>query len=105
MATFVNAPGGYRGTRGELLTALKMAQPLTAKELADRFGPPPPEVERLLDATILRVLGREVGVDRILVRGSSARITFRADVVPKIAALEDEARRAGVPPGWLRPGV
>ena len=23
----------------------------------------------------------------------------------KIAALEDEARRAGVPPGWLRPGV
>jgi DeoR family suf operon transcriptional repressor len=38
MAMLVNAPVGYRGTRGEILTALKKSQPLTAKELADRFG-------------------------------------------------------------------
>lgn len=48
MATFVNAPAGYRGTRGELLTALKMAQPITAKELADRFGVTPNALRRHL---------------------------------------------------------
>lgn len=48
MATFVNAPVGYRGTRGEILTALKMAQPLTAKELADRFGVTPNALRRHL---------------------------------------------------------
>jgi len=62
-------------------------------ELADRFGPLPPEVEHLLDATILRVLGRAVGVDRILVRAGSARISFREDVVPRIAALEAPLRQ------------
>jgi transcription-repair coupling factor (superfamily II helicase) len=62
-------------------------------ELADRFGPLPPEVERLLDATVLRVLGRAVGVDRILVRGGSARINFREDVVPKMAVLEGPLRQ------------
>jgi len=62
-------------------------------ELADRFGPLPPEVERLLDATVLRVLGRAVGVDRILVRGASARINFREDVVPKMAVLEGPLRQ------------
>lgn len=48
MATDVNAPVGYRGTRGEILTALKMAQPLTAKELADRFGVTPNALRRHL---------------------------------------------------------
>lgn len=38
MATGIPIPAGFRGTRGELLVALKMAQPLTAKELADQFG-------------------------------------------------------------------
>ena len=48
MATFVNAPVGYRGTRGEILTSLKMSQPLTAKELADRFGVTPNALRRHL---------------------------------------------------------
>ena len=48
MATIGNAPAGFRGTRGELLTALKMAQPLTAKELADRFGVTPNALRRHL---------------------------------------------------------
>ena len=44
----VNAPVGYRGTRGEILTALKKAQPLTAKELADKFGVTPNALRRHL---------------------------------------------------------
>src|SRR5687768_5097160 len=48
MATVVSAPAGYRGTRAEILTALKMAQPLTAKELADKFGVTPNALRRHL---------------------------------------------------------
>jgi DeoR family suf operon transcriptional repressor len=48
MATSVNAPVGFRGMRGEILTALKMSQPLTAKELADMFGVTPNALRRHL---------------------------------------------------------
>jgi predicted ArsR family transcriptional regulator len=41
-------PPGYRGIRGEVLTTLKKAQPLTAKELADRFGVTPNALRRHL---------------------------------------------------------
>ena len=58
------------------------------QELADRFGVLPVEVARLLDAATLRVLGRDVGVERILVRERWARMTFREGVVPKMAVLE-----------------
>ena len=62
-------------------------------ELADRFGPLPGEVERLLDGASLRLLGREVGVERILVQGSTARLNFREDFIPKMTALEGPLRR------------
>jgi len=62
-------------------------------ELTDRFGQPPVEVQRLLDAAALRVLGRAVGAERIFVRGRAARLTFRAEVVPKLAALEGPLRQ------------
>ena len=62
-------------------------------ELTDRFGSPPPEVERLLAEAALRVLGREVGVEKIYVRGRSARLSFREEVVPKLAALDAPLRR------------
>ncbi len=62
-------------------------------ELADRFGQPPVEVQRLLDAAVLRVLGRAIGVERIFVRGRAARVTFRPDVVPKLAVLEGPLRQ------------
>ena len=48
MATVVNAPAGYRGMRGEILIALKKAQPLTAKELGERFGVTPNALRRHL---------------------------------------------------------
>jgi transcription-repair coupling factor (superfamily II helicase) len=38
-----------------------------AAELRDRFGPPPPEVEQLLALKRLRLLGREVGAERLRV--------------------------------------
>lgn len=58
------------------------------RELADRFGPPPPEVERLLDQATLRLLGRTLGIERILARGRSGRITFAPGVVPRLTSLE-----------------
>ena len=58
------------------------------RELADRFGPLPPEVELLLDQTALRLLGRALGIERIVVRGGSGRITFGPGVVPRLTALE-----------------
>ncbi len=67
-----------------------------ATELADRFGPVPAEVRRLLDASVLRLLGRAVGVERILVRDRSARVNFRAGVVPRVAVLQGPLRQRQV---------
>ncbi|MBW3553154.1 MAG: transcription-repair coupling factor [Gemmatimonadetes bacterium] len=57
-------------------------------EVEDRFGPPPPEVERLLDAARLRLLGQSLGVERISIRQDQARLTFARDVVPRLTALQ-----------------
>ncbi|MDE2806653.1 MAG: transcription-repair coupling factor [Gemmatimonadota bacterium] len=59
-----------------------------ADEITDRFGRPPPAVRRLLDQSLLGLAGRSAGVDRILVRGSTARVNFRPEVIPRISALE-----------------
>ncbi len=57
-------------------------------ELVDRFGALPDEVERLLDAATLRLLGKGLGIERILVRGRTARLNFRANVVPRLQAFQ-----------------
>ncbi len=57
-------------------------------ELRDRFGTLPPPAHRLLDGRMLRLLGRRIGLQRILVRERSARLTFRDDTVPRLAAIE-----------------
>ena len=62
------------------------------QELADRFGALPPEVERLLDQATLRLLGRTLGIERIMVRDRTARITFRPGVVPRLTLLESPLR-------------
>ncbi|HUH11839.1 MAG TPA: TRCF domain-containing protein, partial [Longimicrobiales bacterium] len=61
-------------------------------EMRDRYGPPPPEVHRLLVATRLRILGQALGVERVLVRGDDARLTFRAGAVPRMSALQNAFR-------------
>lgn len=50
MTTTVAPLAGYRGLRGEVLVALKKAQPLTAKELGQRFGVTPNALRRHLKA-------------------------------------------------------
>lgn len=67
-----------------------------AREMVDRFGTLPDEVRRLLDAAVLRALGREVGAERVLVRGRSARLTFRPGVVPRVAAMDGPLRQRQV---------
>jgi transcription-repair coupling factor (superfamily II helicase) len=63
------------------------------EELRDRFGPLPPEAERLLVVSELRSLGTRIGLQTIFVRGDDARLKFRTDAAPKLlrltAALED----------------
>jgi transcription-repair coupling factor (superfamily II helicase) len=59
-----------------------------ADEVADRFGAPPPEVRRLLDSARLRLLGQRLGVERITLKPDTARLSFRAEVVPRLAALQ-----------------
>ncbi|MGH2607736.1 MAG: helix-turn-helix transcriptional regulator [Tepidiformaceae bacterium] len=52
----------HKGLRGEILVALKRAQPLTAKDLADRLGVSPNAVRhhlKELEAETLVVYGRE----------------------------------------------
>ncbi|HKJ93187.1 MAG TPA: transcription-repair coupling factor, partial [Longimicrobiales bacterium] len=57
-------------------------------ELADRFGPPPPEVDRLLSAAELRLLGQSLGIAGIRVTRDRARVGFRNNVVPHLAVLQ-----------------
>ena len=63
------------------------------EELRDRFGPLPPEADRLLVVSELRALGTRLGLQTIFVRGDDARLKFRTDAAPKLlrltAALED----------------
>lgn len=61
--------------------------PAVREELRDRFGPLPPEAERLLLVSELRALGARTGLETILVRGDEARLTFRRDARPRMAGL------------------
>ncbi|HET7039246.1 MAG TPA: transcription-repair coupling factor, partial [Gemmatimonadales bacterium] len=57
------------------------------EELRDRFGPVPPEAERLLFVAELRALGARLGLETVLVRGDEARLLFRAGAAPRLAGL------------------
>jgi transcription-repair coupling factor (superfamily II helicase) len=58
------------------------------REFRDRYGPLPVEVETLLQTAALRLLGTELGLERILVRFWDARLNFQSGVVPRVAALQ-----------------
>jgi transcription-repair coupling factor (superfamily II helicase) len=62
------------------------------EEIRDRYGPAPEEVERLLMAHRLRLIGTQLGVERILVSGDAARITFTATTTPRMADLQKALR-------------
>lgn len=57
------------------------------REVRDRFGALPPAADALFGSAMLRVLGAVLAVDGVLVRASEARITFRADAVPRLKGL------------------
>jgi transcription-repair coupling factor (superfamily II helicase) len=56
-------------------------------ELRDRFGPLPSQADALLGQATLRIVGGLLRVEGILVRGNEARITFRADAIPRMKVL------------------
>jgi transcription-repair coupling factor (superfamily II helicase) len=56
-------------------------------ELRDRFGPLPAPADAFFATAVLRVVGGQLGVEGILVRGQEARITFRPDAVPRMKGL------------------
>ena len=58
------------------------------EELRDRFGPLPPDAERLLLVAELRALGARLGVETVLIKGDEARLTFRRDAAPRLAGLQ-----------------
>jgi transcription-repair coupling factor (superfamily II helicase) len=60
-----------------------------ATEIRDRYGPPPPETARLFRSAALRLAGTAAGAERVLVRGETARISFRQGVQPRLAVLQD----------------
>ena len=58
------------------------------RELEDRFGRCPTEVERLLDQATLRILGRGLGLELIMIRRKIARLTFHETANPRLASLK-----------------
>lgn len=57
------------------------------QEVRDRFGPLPPPAVAFFDHALLRTIGGSLRVEGILVRGDEARVTFRADAVPRMKGL------------------
>jgi transcription-repair coupling factor (superfamily II helicase) len=57
------------------------------REVRDRFGPLPPPAEAFFDSANLRIVGGLLRVEGLLVRGDEARVTFRADAVPRMKGL------------------
>jgi transcription-repair coupling factor (superfamily II helicase) len=58
------------------------------EELRDRFGPLPPDAERLLLVAELRALGAQLGLETVIIKGEQARLTFRRDAAPRLAGLQ-----------------
>ena len=57
-------------------------------EVRDRYGTLPAEAERLFGAARLRLLGTRLRIERILVRGDAARVSFAPGAAPRLAALQ-----------------
>jgi transcription-repair coupling factor (superfamily II helicase) len=74
-----------------------------AAEIRDRYGPVPPEVQRLLLAASLRLLGTALGIERILIHGEAARVTFRPNASPRMTDLQRAFRQHQVEVEVRRP--
>ena len=56
-------------------------------EVRDRFGPLPAAGDAFFATAFLRIIGGLLGIEGVIVRGNEARITFRADAVPRMKGL------------------
>jgi transcription-repair coupling factor (superfamily II helicase) len=56
-------------------------------ELRERFGPLPEPADTLLHMARLRVVGADLGLQHLLVRGDEARLSFREGTAPRFAGL------------------
>jgi transcription-repair coupling factor (superfamily II helicase) len=67
-------------------------------ELTDRYGPPPPAVEGLLDVVELRVAARALGIERVEAGNGRAVLTFAAStpVTPSHMLKAIAASRGGL---------
>jgi len=63
------------------------------EELRDRFGPLPLEVENLLEMVVLRILAKEVGLERIVLKDGSLELEYRRGLEPKPDRLQMMVRR------------
>nr|MDQ3308984.1 transcription-repair coupling factor [Gemmatimonadota bacterium] len=61
---------------------------LLRREMRDRFGPLPQETETLLASATLRLLGRDLGIERILARPWDVRLNFRSGMIPPMLPLQ-----------------
>jgi transcription-repair coupling factor (superfamily II helicase) len=66
-------------------------------ELADRFGPPPREVEQLLDVVRIRLAARRLGIEKVEIGEARALLTFAASTPVEpgklLAAIRDSKGR------------
>jgi transcription-repair coupling factor (superfamily II helicase) len=71
------------------LTALTDPDAIEAlrAEVRDRFGPLPRPAETFFATALLRIVGGLLRVEGILVRGDEARVSFRADAVPRMKGM------------------
>ena len=56
-------------------------------ELRDRFGVLPAQAQAMLAVAQLRLLGGQLSIESILVRGNEARINFRETAAPRMKGL------------------
>ena len=90
-------PDDYIPNEGQKLHFYRRLSKLTdrdelerlTEELRDRFGALPDEAQRLISASRIRILGSQLGVERALATGGTARVNFRRGAMPRLTALRE----------------
>ncbi len=94
-ATYI--PDSYIGDDAQKLDVYRRLSKLAdlndldqlAAELRDRFGPLPREAQHLISGSKIRILGSQLGIERVLTTSDTARVNFRRGAVPRLTALRD----------------
>ncbi|MBX9927998.1 MAG: transcription-repair coupling factor, partial [Gemmatimonadaceae bacterium] len=85
---YVAAPDVKLDLYRRMNAATEVAQILELRsEIRDRFGPLPEAASAYLTAAELRLAGGRLGVESVLLHRGEARVSFRADAVPRMKPL------------------